>query len=59
MIRLDELDHRAWAGAIVDDYPQDVDEPCRAIQASPKPRKPFRWPFCAELRLARLKGVNR
>ena len=32
MILIDELDRRAWAGAIVDDCPQDVDEPVRAIE---------------------------
>ena len=32
MIILDELDRRAWAGAIVDDCTQDVDEPVRAMK---------------------------
>jgi hypothetical protein len=31
MTRIEELDRRAWAGAIVDDCLHDVDEPVRAI----------------------------
>ena len=38
MILLDEIDRRAWAGAIVDDCPQDVDEPKRAMMPPVAPR---------------------
>lgn len=56
MILLDELDRRAWAGAIVDDSPQDVDEPIRAMTP---PRVTFRWSQYAHDLLERLKkGAN-
>lgn len=51
MRHLDELDRRVWASAIVDDTPQDVDEPIRAMTP---PRAPFRWPLCTFLRLRRM-----
>lgn len=51
MRHLDELDRRVWASAIVDDSPQDVDEPIRAMTP---PRAPFRWPLCTFLRLRRM-----
>ncbi len=35
---LEELDRRAWAGAVVDDCPQDVDEPVRAMKPPVVPR---------------------
>ena len=38
MILLDEIDRRAWAGAIVDDCPQDVDEPQRAMKPPAAPQ---------------------
>ena len=38
MILLDEIDRRAWAGAIVDDCPQDVDEPELAIKPPVAPQ---------------------
>lgn len=52
MIRhLDEIDRRSWAGAIVDDCPQDVDEPVRAIEP---PSAAQSWPQRSRDVLARL-----
>ena len=51
MILLDEIDRRAWAGAIVDDCPQDVDEPIRAMET---PAVAQNWPQRSRDVLARL-----
>ena len=51
MLHLDELEFRDCAGIVVDDSPQDVDEPIRAMTP---PRAPFRWPLCTFLRMRRM-----
>lgn len=50
MRHLDELDHRAWAGSIVDDIPEE-----HAQESHARP-EPFRWPRRAVETFARLLG---